>query len=313
MKLINFALMVLGLTLASVVIAQEGVSRAQTATTKSATRWEWSDDGWTRRVEIRGKAEFNEDYSDVKSLSEGGLLRIEESHGNQSYQLVVKRDENGQLLRKYLVNDEAQPLDANGRKWIAGLLLTAVRQGAIDTDNRVKSMLRKGGVNAVLEEIAAINGDYAKRIYFQALLKQERLSRNDREKVLASLKTQIISDHEKANLLKQTADLFLDDSAVSAEFFQAVKSITSDYERRLTLSDVVKRGNLSARVLEQALDAATTITSDYEKATFFLEASNLYTGETRLRTAFLRAVETIKSDHERGRVLSALLKNKQIS
>ena len=313
MKRIHFGLLVLGLTLASGVIAEQSLARAQTATAKSATRWEWSDDGWTRRVEIRGKAEFNEDYSDVKTLSEGGLLRIEESHGDRSYQWVVRRDENGQLLRKYLVNDEAQPLDENGRKWIAGLLLTAVRQGGIDTDNRVKSMLRKGGVNAVLEEIAVINGDYAKRIYFQTLLKQEGLSRNDREKVLASLKTQIISDHEKANLLKQTADLFLDDSTVSGRFFQAVKSITSDYERRLTLSEVVKRRNLSAPVLEQVLNAATTIISDYEKATFFLEASDRYTGETRLRTAFLRAVETIKSDHERGRVLSALLKNKQIS
>ena len=174
-------------------------------------------------------------------------------------------------------------------------------------------MLRKGGVNTVLEEIAVINGDYAKRIYFQALLKNESLSRNDLQKVLASLKTQIISDHEKANLLKQTAELFLNESTVSAGFFQAVSSITSDYERRLTLSDVVKRRSLSTQVLEQVLETAITISSDYEKATFFLEASNLYTGETRLRTAFLRAVETIKSDHERGRVLTALLKNKQIS
>ena len=34
---------------------------------------------------------------------------------------------------------------------------------------------------------------------------------------------------------------------------------------------------------------------------------------SRLRGAFLKAVETIKSDYERGRVLAALLKNKQIS
>jgi len=31
-----------------------------------------------------------------------------------------------------------------------------------------------------------------------------------------------------------------------------------------------------------------------------------------LKGLFLKAVETIKSDYERGRVLSALLKNKQI-
>jgi hypothetical protein len=54
------------------------------------------------------------------------------------------------------------------------------------------------------------------------------------------------------------------------------------------------------------------MSSDYEKATLLLEVSNSYTGDTRLKGLFLKAVETIKSDYERGRVLSALLKNKQI-
>jgi hypothetical protein len=35
--------------------------------------------------------------------------------------------------------------------------------------------------------------------------------------------------------------------------------------------------------------------------------------DSRLKSAFLKALETIKSDYERGRVLSVLLKNKQIS
>lgn len=60
------------------------------------------------------------------------------------------------------------------------------------------------------------------------------------------------------------------------------------------------------------LDSAGRMSSDYEKATFLMEASNAYTGDARLKEAFLKAVETIKLDYERGRVLSALMKNKQI-
>jgi hypothetical protein len=60
------------------------------------------------------------------------------------------------------------------------------------------------------------------------------------------------------------------------------------------------------------LDSAAAMSSDYEKATLLMEVSNVYTGDTRLKGLFLKAVETIKSDYERGRVLSALLKNKQI-
>ena len=65
-------------------------------------------------------------------------------------------------------------------------------------------------------------------------------------------------------------------------------------------------------MLRLLLDSATEMSSDYEKATLLVEVSNAYTGDSRLKSAFLKAVETIKSDYERGRVLSVLLKNKQI-
>ncbi len=356
--------------------------QAQTVETdaKHTTRWEWSDDGWRRRVEIQGKAEFTEDYSDVSGLSEGGLLRLEEDHNGQSYRLEVRRDQSGQLIRKYFVNGESRSLDEHGRKWVAGLLLTAVRQGAIDPEGRVKTLLRQRGVTGVLEEIASIRGDHAKRIYFQALLKNGSLNRGDLQKVLEAARTQINSDHEKANLLKHSADLFLADSSLSKSYLQVVATIDSDYEQRQTLSTLLKKNNLSQAVLAQMLDSLaaissdyekanllkqgadfflshasltnaffksvstinsdyeqrqilsallkknnlssavlalmldslSTISSDHEKATFLLEASRLYTGDASLRNAFLKATETIKSEHERGRVLSALLRNKQL-
>ena len=65
-------------------------------------------------------------------------------------------------------------------------------------------------------------------------------------------------------------------------------------------------------MLRLLLESATEMSSDYEKATFLVEVSNAYTGDARLKSAFLKAVESIKSEYERGRVLSALLKNKQI-
>ena len=348
--------------------------------TKNRTRWEWSDDGWRRRVEIQGKAEFNEDYSDITGLSQDGFMRLEEDLNGQSQRLEVRRDASGQLVRRYFVNGESRALDQDGRKWVAALLLTAVKQGAIDPEGRVKTLLRKRGVNGVLEEIAGIKGDHARRIYFQALLKNDSLNRSDLQRVLEATRTQIRSDHEKANLLKQSADLFLNDSklresyfeaistidsdyeqrqtlsallqknnlseavlsqmldsldaissdyekanllkqgadsflsasALSKPFFRVVSTINSDYEHRQILSALLKKKNLSAAVLAQMLDSLATISSDHEKATFLLEATRLYTGDAQLRNAFLKATDTIKSEHERGRVLSALLRNKQI-
>jgi hypothetical protein len=313
---VRLVLFMLTSSLGAALLLSSGHSRSQAQTpntkTHSTTTWEWSDDGWRRRVEVRAKAEFAEDYSDISSLSEDGFVRIEEDHNGESRRLEVKRDESGQLFRKYFVNGEPRALDENGKKWVAELLLTAVRQGAIDVNKRVQTIVRQRGVNGMLDEIGNISGDYGKRIYFQALLKNQSLSRADLQKVLEAAGAQISSDYEKANLLKNTAEIFLDDSTLRNTFFQDIATIHSDYERRGALSALLKRKNLSAQVLSQVLETAASISSDYEKATFLLEASNMYTGDARLRSAFLKTVETIKSDHERGRVLSALLKNKQI-
>lgn len=279
---------------------------------RSRITWEWNDDGWKRRLEIHGKAEFTEDYSDISSVTEGSVVRIEEDQHGQSRKLEVSRNAGGQLLRRYFVNGELRSLDDAGRKWLAGLLLIAVRQGAFDADNRTRNILRKHGVEGVLAEITQITGEYAKRLYFQALLKNENVGSSEIPKILHALSTQISSDHEKANILKSSAELFLYDATLSNAFFQAVRTVGSDHERRRTLSSLLSAKNLREEIWLQMLEAAASISSDHEKATFLLEASRIFDGNTRVRGAFLRTVETIKSDHERGRVLSALLRNKQL-
>lgn len=349
--------------------------------THSVWRWEHSDDGFKRRLEVRGKAEFTDDYTDIASVSEGGWVIVEEHRDSQSYRYEVRRDAAGQLTRAFFVNGTSRPLDANGKSWLAKFVLDAVRQGGLDAEKRVQRILGQRGVPGVLAEIDQITGDYAKRRYYQESIKQGNLDANalrdvlrqvarnissdyeqaqlliavapmltgkeaaiqpffdavatiksdyEHSRVLGTLLKQgtpsrallvliasstkdITSDYEKAGVLKKVAAAYLDDPTLRDVFFQTVASIKSDYEMRGVLTALVKTGNQSEEVLRLLLDSAAGMSSDYEKATFLISVSNAYTGETRLRTAFLKAVESIKSDYERGRVLSVLLKNKQIS
>ena len=348
--------------------------------TRSTYKWESSDDGLRMRVEIRGKVEFTEDYTDIRDVAEGGFVRIEEDRDGQSRRYEVRRDANGQVQRFYYLSGAARPLDENARQWLAKIVLEAVRQGGIDAEKRVQTILRKSGVSGVLEEITHVSGGYAKRIYFDALIKNGNLNAAQLQNVLreaarqissdyeqaqlligvaallsgkesavpaffeatgtiksdyehkrvlkallktgnqsrevllqiAKSATSISSDYEKASVLKDVAAVYLDDSELRSVFFQTVATIKSDYEHRGVLSALLKNKKQNETVLALMLESAVHITSDYEKATFLMEASNAYTGDTRLRDAFLKTVETIKSDYERGRVLSALLKNKQI-
>jgi len=359
---------------------QHSVAQKKPDDTRTIVTWEHSDDHLKRRLEIRGTVEFNDEYTDVKDVSEGGIVRIEEVLNGQSRRYEVRRDVGGQLSRAFYLNGQQRELDAAARTWVAQLVLNAVRQGGIDADKRVQRILSRSGVAGVLREIELIESDYAERRYYDALVKLGNLnatqleqtlahaaqhlksdyeqsqfliavapaidgkaaavpaffnavdtvkSNYERSRVLKTLLARVApskeilvliatstrginSDYEKASVLKDVAAVYLDDPALSGVFFQTVSTIDSDYEHRRVLSALLKTKNLSEGALKQLLDSAAAISSDYEKATLLLEASRAYTGDARLRDAFLKAADSIKSEYERGRVLSALLKNKQI-
>ena len=315
--------------------------------TQTVMRWEHSDSGLRQRFETHGKAEFTDDYTDIKNVTENGWAIIEEDRDRQSYRYEVRHDASGQLQRLFYVNGAAQPIDAKAKAWLAKFVLDIVRQGGYDADKRVKTILAQRGVAGVLAEIDQIQGDYAKRIYYEQLLKQANLDAAALRDVLKQMARNISSDYEQAQLLKAVAPMMTGKEIALQPYFDAVatiksdyersnvlkaimkqdapssallvlvagatKTITSDYERHGVLSALAKTKNQSDEVLRLLLESAAAMTSDYEKASLLMEVSNAYTGNTRLKSEFLKVVETIKSDYERGRVLSALLKNKQIS
>jgi len=314
--------------------------------TQNSTTWIQQDGAQKRLLEIRGKAEFNDDYTDIKSVSEGGWVIVEERTSRDWFRYEVRRDPAGQITRAFYVNGSARPLDDSAKIWLNKFVLEAVRQGGFDAEKRVQQILQRRGVAGVLAEISLISSDYAQRHYYEALIKQSNLDASALRDLLRQAARDISSDYEKAQLLTGVAPLLIGKDAAIQPFFDAVatiksdyersrvlktimkqdaassavlvlvasstKTISSDYERHGVLSALVKAKNPSEEVLRMLLDSAAAMSSDNEKATLLMEVSNAYTGDTRLKSEFLKVVETIKSDYERGRVLSALLKNKQI-
>src|SRR6185312_3597662 len=275
--------------------------------------WEHSDNGERFRMEIRGKAEFTEDYTDVKDISERGYVRIEEDRKGTSRRLEIRRDSSGQLQRYYSVNGENRPIDDAGRAWVGKIILDAVRQSGIDAEKRVQRILSKSGVRGVLDEIALINSDYAQRHYFEALINVGNLNQADLQSVLKLAAQQISSDYEQAQLLIGVANRLVGKESASAAFFEATATIKSDYERKRVLTTVLKQGNRDREVLLLVAKSAAAIDSDYEKASVLKEVSGMYLDDPNLRTVYFQTVESIKSDYEHRGVLSALLKSSKLS
>ena len=179
--------------------------RTSTRIERSSSQSEWmmntSENGRGLEVRIRGKAEFNDEYSDLKSLSPDGSVRVRDSRGTQVRRLEIEPDNNGNLKRTYWVNDKVQEFDASARQWMMAMMLDLVRQGGYDAERRVARLMAQGGANAVLSEIALINGSYGKSQYFKHLLRQQTLDSATVQRVVQQIAREVTSDYEKRQAL----------------------------------------------------------------------------------------------------------------
>jgi hypothetical protein len=278
--------------------------------TRSSWKWEWNDDGWKKRLEIRGRAEFTDDYTDIKGISDGGFVRVEEVRNGTARRLDITPQAGGRLQRTFYLNEQARPLDADARAWVSTILLEAVRQSAIDADRRVQRIFERRGLGGVLEEISLSKGDYARRLYFEALLKNRSLNASALQSVLREAARQISSDHDQAKVLMAALEVITDKNEALPAFFEAVGTIKSDYERRLILSAMLKRSGANREALLGVLKSAAGLSSDYEKSLVLKEAAAFASEDTGLAAAFFQPVATIRSDYEHRGVLSALLKRR---
>ncbi|MDT7603523.1 MAG: hypothetical protein QOF61_1520 [Acidobacteriota bacterium] len=298
----------LSVTLLVVAIVAPGRAAAQGTGEHNNWTWNRSDDGKKIEVKVENKVEFNEEYSDVSDIPADGALRIHDSRGADTFRLVVTRGAGGGLERDYSVNGARRDFDARAQGWLREVLLLATRQGGLDARNRVGRILARGGTRAVVEEIAHIEGDYARRIYFDELLKIGNMRDEELRDAIGNASRSIRSDYERAQLLLHVSDVFLAKDTLVPPFFEALSRIGSDYEHHRVLSGALKRTDLSREALVSLARSTAAIGSDYEKASFLIEAASRYQVDERLREAFRQAMQTIGSDYERGRVQTKLTK-----
>src|SRR5262245_44635286 len=141
------------------------------------TRRRWSSGFGSRSFETRGSVEFTDDDRDLKTISPGGYVLIEERswlRTERSYQ--IRADSSGSLSRTYRVGGRAQMMDADAQAWAAWVMLTLIRESGLSAGLRIERLLRKGGPAAVLREVSEIHSDGSKRIYLRELVERGRLN-----------------------------------------------------------------------------------------------------------------------------------------
>lgn len=286
-----------------------------TESSSGRSNWTWimDDDGKKIEVKVENKVEFNDDYSDVANIPGDGALKIYDSRGAHRFRLSITRGAAGELKRDYSVDGEARTFDAAGRAWLRGVLLQAARQGGLDARNRVQRILKQRGTRGLAEEISYLKGDYVRRIYFEEFLQAPGVSKDELKSAIRNASQTIESDYERAQMLLQIGRVFLAENDLIPEYFAALDKMRSDYERRRTLSGLLKREQLNREALAAMAQSGRALKSDYEKAVFLIQATERFSQDGSLRPAWFSAINTIESDYEHHRVLTAIIKVPNLS
>jgi beta-lactamase regulating signal transducer with metallopeptidase domain len=293
------------------------------------------------KIGIEGDVQFNDAETAVTRISEGGELHIVEVRDGIKRELRLQPEGNG-FARLYRVDGDDAPYDAAAEKWLAAILPDIFRTTGLDAEARLKRILARGGVEAVLAEIALIHSDYVSANYIGGLFAQAELDTVQIDRVVAlmaaiesdyelrraltpalaagvqseasqvrvlALAADMESDYECAELLIAASKQIPLDGARLAAWSAATADIDSDYEQRRVLEALLAQKQKHPAHAELAIAMADSIGSDYEKRMLLEAAAGL---EVLDRSAYVRVARSIGSDYERREALIHLLANGSI-
>jgi hypothetical protein len=235
----------------------------------------FSGGGRKLKLKIEGKVEFNEAETAITRISEDGELSIVDERDGVTRALRVTSAPNG-LARLYRVDGDEAAYDAAAEQWFSAILPDIFRTTGLDADLRLKRILKRGGVDAVLAEIALIKSDYVRSSYVGCLFAHATLDAAQLDRVVV-----------------------------------LIEAIESDYELRRALTPALAQGRLSDSAQARVLGLAAAMESDYERAELLIAASEQIGLDGQRLPAWQAATDGIDSDYEKRRVLEALLEQKQ--
>ena len=245
-------------------------------------------EGTRCRIDFRmeGKVQFNDDFTDLSSLSPGGSFRLDVTDDGERRQLEITPGSNG-LERTWSVNGREQPYDAAARAWLGAFLIELDRRTAVAVDQRLPILLRKGGVSAVLAETAQMPSDYARNVYYSKLAAATKLSSADVVRVFDQAASLGTSDYYSAELLKALDAHPGDDAQVQAAMFRIIQAMTSDYYRAESVRQALGSGPIGAREVDFLIGVIQHMDSDYYKTDVLKQIPGKIDAAQRKRLAML--------------------------
>lgn len=271
----------------------------------------WVDDDRVVKAEWDGKFELSDDERTVKSLSRGGELELQ-TKGDGPRRRAVFEDAKGGIEVTYWVDGDKVAMDRDGEDWVAETLQTLIRETGLNADKRVARILKKDGVDGVLDEMDTIGSDYVTRLYSGHLVEQANLKDKEISRLIDRL-TKLDSDYEMR--LALTALLMeekVSDKAMP-KILKAAAEIDSDYEMRLLLTPYLDKFGVNKKTMKTLIALAYKMDSDYEIRLLLSPSFEKIDLDDDMMSDLLEIAERIDSDYELRLLLSQAVHGKELS
>ena len=266
----------------------------------------WSGPDCSVTIHVYGEVEFNEAETDVASLGRSGRFVVTHSAGNRDRRYEVRRT-NGELERRYFLDDRPAEMDAEAERWRGIIVLEYIRRSGHDAENRARRILAKSGVEGVLNEIEQIESDWGATKYFLALLASGRMDDASTAQVLTAAGQSLESDHYLAQVLGAVSGSALNGTQTRAAYLQASDGIESDHYLSQTITRVLSAGSLDPAATRTLLERAGRMESDHYLAQLLTSLRSTGTVRGELLADYLAAAKRIESDHYKVQVLGNLV------
>ena len=274
----------------------------------------WSGRECSIDAHSSGTVRFNAEATDIESITSGGFFEVNERKGDTLRRLRIEPAANGQLTYAYKINGAQQEFGSDARAWFSHFLVELERFSGFAADSRVPALLKKGGPQAVLDEIGKLQSDYVRQVYFTKLFENATLPGPMLVKALDQAREEISTDYSLAQVLLTIAQKYdLNDEAQRTAFLNGANKLHTDYEHSRVLIELLKRPNLSPKILRAALESAKSIGTDYEKGRILTTLAGLSTFDESEISTYLDLASSINTDYEHSRSLMALMEHQKLS
>jgi hypothetical protein len=263
-------------------------------------------------IKVRGSVKVNDADTEVTAITPGGYLNIQKTTFGNKKELTISSNDAGKLSYEFYDNRSQVNYEPEGRKWLADVLLDVIRSTGVAAEDRVKRFYKRGGVDAVIDEIEEINSSSGKAEYFSFLLETNGLSEAALSKIALAIGKDIPSSSTRGELLRDYDYKFFSNSKSATAYFEAVKNIPSSSEAAYTLRHALEKHQLPASTKIALLQTVDHIASSSERGSVLRLYNRQFDKDERIQDKYFDVVDHIPSSSERGNVLRDLIREQKL-